>query len=461
MMRAMSLDDTTIAAIATAPGASGVAVVRISGPLALAVADRVVRGSGPPPSLRRPGTFHHAHLADPHTGAILDDGLVLVFRAPHSYTGEDSVELQGHGGQVPARRLLEAVLAAGARPAEAGEFTRRAFLNGRLDLTQAEAVLDLISARTERAAAAAQAQLDGALGQRLTALYERLATLCADLEALLDFDESDVPESLLHTLDAQLTDLHAKIDRQLATWREGHLLREGALVVISGAPNVGKSSLLNALLGRARAIVSATPGTTRDTLEEGLALEGLPLRLVDTAGLREVACPIEREGVARARELLEQADLHLHLIEAGSLLASQLAAAPAGLPRDRTLLVVNKCDLVPASPDLAPLAGWTVVPISARVGTGLDRLRQALVQALGAAPAGAHEVGISSRHRAELQLTSGRIEAARAMLAEGPAGIVLAAGALRDGAEALGRITGRVYSDELLDRIFSRFCVGK
>ncbi len=461
MIRAMSLDDTTIAAIATAPGAAGVAVVRISGPLALVVADRVVRGSGPPPALRRPGSFYHAHFADPLSGAVLDDGLVLVFRAPHSYTGEDSVELQGHGGQMPARRLLEAVLAAGARPAAAGEFTRRAFLNGRLDLTQAEAVLDLITARTERAAAAAQAQLDGALGQHLAALYETLATLCADLEALLDFDESDVPESLLHTVDARLVELHAEIDRQLATWHDGHLLREGALVVISGAPNVGKSSLLNALLGRARAIVSPTPGTTRDTLEEGLALEGIPLRLVDTAGLRDVACPIEREGVARARELLEQADLHLHLLEAGSSLVDQLAAAPGGLPRDRTLLVVNKCDLAPTPPNLNALDGWTVVPVSARVGTGLDQLRHALVRALGSAPAGPADTSISTRHRAELQLTAGRIGEARALLADGPVGIVFAAGALRDGAEALGRVTGRVYSDELLDRIFSRFCVGK
>lgn len=459
--RAPAGDGATIAALATAGGPGAVAIVRISGAAARAVAARVVRQSGDLPWDELAGRWRHVRVVHPASGAALDDAVMLVFRAPRSYTGEDVVELQGHGGGVPARRLLEAVLAAGARLAQPGEFTRRAFLNGRLDLTQAEAVLDLIRARTDRAAQAARAQLDGVLGGEIGALYDGLTEVCADVEALLDFDEDETPAGFAARGAARLEALSARLRALLATWHTGHLLREGALVVISGRPNVGKSSLLNALLGRARAIVAATPGTTRDSIEEAMALDGVPLRLVDTAGLRATDCAIEAEGVARAGALVAQADLNLHLLDSSRPLDGEDREQLARLAPARTLLALNKCDL-PRRLDPGDLPGWRSVPISARDGTGLDALRAALSGMLGVSAAAPMAADVSARHRQELETAAAALaEGRRLLLEEGGEGLVLAAEQLRAAALALGRITGRVYSDDLLEAIFSRFCVGK
>ncbi len=454
-------DAETIAALATAGGPAGVAVVRISGAAARAVAARVVRLPADFPWEDAVGRWRHVRVLHPASGEALDDAVMLVFGAPRSYTGEDVVELQGHGGALPARRLLEAVLAGGARLAQPGEFTRRAFLNGRLDLTQAEAVLDLVQARSDRAAQAARAQLDGVLGGVIDELYGRLLEVCADVEALLDFDEEEAPAGCAAQGAARLELLAARLRALLATWHAGHLLRDGALVVISGRPNVGKSSLLNALLGCARAIVAATPGTTRDSIEEGMTLAGVPLRLVDTAGLRATECAIEAEGVARADALVAQADLNLHLLDISRPLADEDRALLARLPPARTLLALNKCDL-PRRLARGEPPGWRSVAISARAGTGLDELRAALVEMLGlnaSTPMGAE---VSARHRQELLAADAALEAGRRLLLEGGGEeLVLAAEQLRAAALALGRITGRVYSDDLLDAIFSRFCVGK
>jgi tRNA modification GTPase len=454
-------DGETIAALATAGGPAGVAIVRISGPAARSVAARVVRQSGDVPWQEMAGRWRHVRVLHPGSDATLDDAIMLVFRAPRSYTGEDVVELQGHGGGVPARRLLEAVLAAGARLADPGEFTRRAFLNGRLDLTQAEAVCDLIQARTERAAQAARAQLDGVLGGEIDALYEGLTEVCADVEALLDFDAEEAPAGCTARGAERLELLTARLRALLATWHTGHLLRDGALVVISGRPNVGKSSLLNALLGRARAIVAATPGTTRDSIEEGMALEGVPLRLVDTAGLRATACDIEAEGVARAGALVAQADLNLHLLDLSRPLTAEDREQLARLAPARTLLALNKCDLSHRL-DRDELSGWRSVTICARDGTGLEALRAALAGMLGLNASAPMAADVSARHRQELEVADAAIAEGRRLLLEGGGeGLVLAAEQLRAAALALGRITGRVYSDDLLDAIFSRFCVGK
>ncbi len=317
----------TIAAIATPPGEGAVALLRVSGPEATAIASRVCvparGGSLEKISLRRQ-VRARAHAAD---GATLDEVLVTRFAAPASYTGEDVVEISGHGGPLVARRLLEAVVAAGARVAAPGEFTQRAFLNGKLDLTQAEAVMDLIRAHSDLALRAANEQLGGGLGRRIESLREGLLNLVAHVEAHIDFPDEDISPETGAALLARLDDARAQVAALLDTARPGRILREGLRTAIVGEPNVGKSSLLNALAGRDRAIVSATPGTTRDTIEEYVAVGGLALRLVDTAGLREASDAIEREGIARAHREVAAADLVL-----------QVADASLPPPRGETLL---------------------------------------------------------------------------------------------------------------------------
>jgi tRNA modification GTPase len=456
----------TIAALATATGPAGVAVVRISGPEAFAVADRVARCAGRPPSQRPAGTFFHATFADGAAGEALDDGIVLIFRAPRSYTGEDTVELQGHGGALVARQVLQAVFHAGAQPAGPGEFTRRAFLNGRLDLTQAEAVLDVIQAQTARAARAAREQAAGGLRRRVEALYGRLTAVCADLETLLDFEEGEISPPFLDAARLELGAIITEGQTLLATWGEGHVLRDGALTVITGRVNAGKSSLLNALLGRPRAIVSESPGTTRDTIEEGYALNGIPLRLADTAGIRDAACAVEREGIARARELTEAADWVIYVVDGTAPPGAADREAIAALPVERMIVAVNKADR-PDCAGNAALAAALNLPAavamprcSALTPDGVRPVVEAL-QAKLEASAGSHEaVAISQRHAVELSTANAAIRRATGLLKH-PDELVLAAIPLREAAEALGRITGKMFSDDLLDTVFSRFCVGK
>ena len=452
--------DSPIAAIATAPGPAGVCVVRVSGAGALALGDALVPDLQRKPSQREGGTFFHARIVHPVTAEAIDDAVLLVYRAPHSYTGDETLEIQGHGGSLPARRLLAAVLAAGARLAEPGEFTKRAFLNGRLDLTQAEAVCDFIQARTERAASVARAQLDGALGQRVGLFYERMTGLCAEVEHLLDFDEGELPGTFAQMLAERLSGLLAEIDALADSWNEGHLLRDGALIVISGRPNAGKSSLLNALLGRNRAIVHDEPGTTRDVIEESYALNGMPLRLVDTAGLRETEQAVEREGIERARNLMRQADLNIHLIDRSAPGEAAEVLALKELSAARTVIGLTKCDLPSAGePSLAE--EWTRVRLSAKTGEGIDALRAAVVTRLGLDREPQGQPVVALRHVSELRAAARCGRQAAEALAAGPEAMVIAANRLREAAEALGRIVGRVYSDYLLEAIFSRFCVGK
>ena len=420
----------TIAALATAPGRGGVAVVRMSGPDAWEVAGRVL---GRPICDAQAGRFFFSRFGE------ADSGLVLVFKGPHSYTGEDVVEFHGHGGSVSPRRVLEACFAAGARLARRGEFTERAFLNGKLDLSAAEAVIDLVDARTDRAAADAQARLAGALSQRYESLYAKALELSGRLEHLLDVSEEEMPDGTMEAIAADIAQLRQRIDRLLATAHEGRILREGALVVLAGAPNAGKSSLMNALLGTRRAIVSDVAGTTRDTIEEGLDLDGWPVRLVDTAGLRETADVIEAEGVARAESQIAEADL--------------VIALDCDVPG--AIRIHAKCDLdeptEATSPEMAPLR------VSAKTGEGLEALRQRIAERLVALAAkGSEETGdVTARQASQLET------AAQALAGVDVGDPVLAANALRQAAEAIGRIVGKTYSDDLLDEIFSRFCVGK
>lgn len=445
----------TIAAIVTAPGPAGVCVVRISGPDALQVVDRLTPLTSHKPSQRAAGTFFYADIIHPQTHEKIDDTLILVFHAPRSFTGEEVVEIQGHGGTWPSQRLLDAVLAAGARMAEAGEFSKRAFLNGRLDLTQAEAICDFIQSKSARMAQAARAQLDGQLGSRLTALYEALLAHCSDIEHQLDFDEGDLSNTFLSETTQALQQTMIPLAQMIHAWNtQGHILRDGALVVLSGKPNAGKSSLLNALLGRNRAIVHHVPGTTRDVIEESMLMDGVPIRLVDTAGLRISTDDVEQEGIARTRALIKQADVNLQLIDVVTGTDDDLSA----LSQDaRSLVIFTKSDLLVASVPFQQ--GDKALMVSAQTGQGLELLVQAILKKLGVVNASAGIDIINQRHAQELRTAYTAAEQAHAELLQRD--LVIAANELRRAAEALGRIVGRVYTDDLLESIFSRFCVGK
>ena len=446
-----------IAALASAPGLGGVALIRLSGEGVYAIADRLAPRLSPPPSDRPAGTFAYATLRGPE-GEALDDAVLLFYRAPHSYTGEDTVELCVHGGAVVPQRVLDALFRLGARPAGPGEFTRRAFLNGRLDLTQAEAVADLIAAKTPRAEQAARANLHGRLSNALTPLYDDALTLSADVEHLLDFDEGELPPDFADQARERLADLAGRAHALLATWRQGRLLRQGALVVLAGPPNAGKSTLLNALLGADRAIVSPEPGTTRDSIEEALDLDGVPLRLVDTAGLRDAPGDIERQGVARAKDLIARADVVLCLLPPGE-------DPPSDLPPG-AILLRTKSDLLQKTSGTQGLG--TVERPEAAISALADPegaraavfalLRQALATQQGERDAATLA---TERQYAGLAQTLAALQDARASLDRGEPGLVPAAQRLRDAVDALGQILGRVYADDLLDRLFSHFCIGK
>lgn len=451
---------TTIAAIATAPGPAGISVVRISGPSAWETALRVCKL--PRDFSPAANSFRWTRFRNPVNDAVTDDGIVLFFAAPHSYTGEEVAELQGHGGRIPARRLLEAVLAAGAIPAEPGEFTKRAFLNGKIDLTQAEAVMELIESKTERAATSARDQLDGRLGTEIESLYAECIDIQAEIEHLLDFDENEIPTSFTRRTRERLGSLSDKMKSLISGWHTGHLLRDGALVVISGRPNAGKSSLLNALLGRDRAIVSAIPGTTRDSIEESFSIDGIPMRLVDTAGIRrEASDSVEAEGIERTGLLLEKADINIRVIDLASPDAGKELSSCANeiAGRSGALVALNKTDIAGNSVEIPE--GLNCVRISTRTGDGLDKLTLALRDILEADSSAAAGTDISERHRHLLEEALSYAQKASACLEEGEEGLVLAAQQMKQSSGYLAEITGKVWNEDLLDAVFSKFCIGK
>ncbi len=430
----------TIAAIATPPGKGAIGVVRLSGPRALAVGARVWRGRDP--RTLAGGRFTHGRMVDPESGEAIDEGLLLVFRAPRSYTGEDALEFQLHGSPAVLRRALEALLAAGARPAEPGEFTLRAYLNGKLDLAQAESVLALVEAETETARRQALRGLSRELSRRIRAIEAPLLDLLAQVQATLDYPEEGVPAP---RVEAALFDALSGIEALLKTARAGRIAREGARLVLLGPPNAGKSSLLNALLGFERALVAPVPGTTRDYLEAPLALEGLPLEAVDTAGVRATDDPIERAGVERALGLARTADLVLWVADR----SERKADPPAELDPERVLLVASKADLPPAWRDPAYL------PVSAKTGTGLDELRKAIRERL-LAGAAEGEVWLTSERQAEaLARAAAHLEAARGA-PDDLLGLEVEAAL-----EALAEVTGTRVVEAAIERIFKNFCVGK
>jgi tRNA modification GTPase len=405
--------------------------------------------------------LYHGRLCRPdHTP--LDEVLAVVMRAPHSYTGEDVVEVHCHGGSQILRSVLDLFLAAGARLARPGEFTERAFLNGRLDLAQAEAVAALIGARSEQAARVALGQLEGRLSRQLLKFTEELRELLALLEAHIDFPDDDLGCLDRQALTARSATVRREMSELLRTFDTGRALREGVTVLILGRPNVGKSSLLNALLGEARAIVTEVPGTTRDTVEEQLVLGGLPLRLIDTAGVRETADPIEQEGVRRAREKAAAADLVLLVIDGSRPLTAEDRMAMSLAPPERTILVRNKSDL-PSVAVAEPLGQFSCqAVVSVRQGAGLAALRVAVVAHFcgGGREAGAGVVLTERRHRDALSGALAALERFLVAQADGEPLECLAI-EVRESLAALGQITGETTPDAILEQIFSRFCIGK
>lgn len=450
----------TIAAIATAPGTAGIAIVRISGSESLSIADRIFRCRGQKPSARPGGSMVVGHVVD---GAeLVDQAILLIMRAPNSYTCEDVIEIQGHGGDTCARRILRCALDAGAAPAQPGEFTQRAFLNGRIDLVQAEAVLDLIHARSDRAAAAAAQQLSGVLSGELNGIYDSLIHISADIEATLDFPEDELPDTVFPELQRRLSAVRGRMEALYASWGEGHLLRDGARIVISGNPNVGKSTLLNGLLGKDRAIVSDIPGTTRDTIEEDVVLNGIPVRLIDTAGLRNTTDKVERIGVERTRKQIEEADLHIYMIDTTQPVDEHVINMLSNLPPNRSIILANKYDLTNKSINInAPVSA---IFISAIDPVHIEEVKKQIVTllstnyGLSARP----HAAISERHRKLLHTSMQEINDASELFSTcDEEVVVLLISRLRSALDRLGEITGRIYHDELLNQIFSKFCIGK
>ncbi|NLY55242.1 MAG: tRNA uridine-5-carboxymethylaminomethyl(34) synthesis GTPase MnmE [Firmicutes bacterium] len=458
-------DHDTIAAISTPLGEGGLAVIRVSGDDAVAVVDRVFAPGGKvKPGFLGSVASHTVHYGYIHNrqGERVDEVLVTVMLAPRTFTREDTVEISCHGGIVSAQRVLEAVLGAGARLAEPGEFTKRAFLNGRIDLAQAEAVIDLIRAKTEASQAVALTNLRGGLSERVRRIREAIVEVLTYLEASIDFPEDEIPP-LEQDLDQLLTWARSEVAALIETARTGRIYREGLATVILGRPNVGKSSLLNALLGEERAIVTQIPGTTRDILEEQINLRGLPLRIIDTAGIRATTDEVERIGVTRSIEAIERADIILFLVDYSSGLTPEDWEVAATLPVGRTILVANKADLPSGSGfgDLVERFGEPVL-ISAKEHTGLDELKDRILEKASVIKVDRTETVLVTnlRHLEALRQACESLENAHQAFVGGmPADLITID--LHAAVAYLGEITGDTASADVIDRIFANFCIGK
>ena len=473
------LDRDTIAAIATGAGAAGIGVIRLSGAKAFEIVNTL---TGKTPAPRKAALVT---ISD-ENGDALDEGLCLCFPGPHSFTGEDVAELQCHGGPVLLQLVLRACTNAGARRAEPGEFSQRAFLNGKIDLLQAEAISDLINSGSEAAARSAKRTLSGAFSQEVDALLQELIALRVFVEAAIDFPEEEIDFIADSDVLERLATIEQRLSEVLAVARRGRTLVDGLRIVIAGSPNAGKSSLLNQLAEEQRAIVTNIPGTTRDLLREQIAIEGLPLHIIDTAGLREASDEVEQEGIRRAREAMGEADRILLVVDSAVDNAVDSAVDSAGesagdsaaesaetsvteviarfseeLPADTPITVVfNKADISGLPIALSEIDGTTVIYLSALTGDGLDLLRQHLLESAGLSSDSGNDYSARARHITALESCSDHVSRGRAQL-EHHGAAELVAEDLRNAQDDLGSITGQFTSDALLGEIFSSFCIGK
>lgn len=452
----------TIAAIATPLGESGIGVIRISGSRAYDVGDAIFKSSSKTPlKERRDRSIQYGTIvAD--DGRIVDEVLLLIMKGPHSYTAEDVLEIQCHGGRKPLEEILGLVLSHGARMANPGEFTQRAFTNGRIDLAQAEAVMDVIQAKSRQGLTNAVSQLEGRLSKVIGSMRKELTDFITRLEVTIDYPEEDLEDITVPDVAGAIKKQITALDQMLATSEEGRLIRDGVMVAIAGTPNAGKSSLLNRLLKEDRAIVTDVPGTTRDVLEEWISLKGVPIRLVDTAGIRETDDTVEKIGVDKAKDYVNKADVVLAVIDSSRPLTAEDKEILGDAQQKNALLVLNKSDLTPVvtAADLKAY-GKPVFTISASTGEGLEALKEALLsQALGRSDASGSALLTNTRH---IELVRQSRAALKRALDSIEAGMPVdcAVVDLRDAWDLLGSITGDTVHDDMVTEIFSRFCLGK
>ncbi|WP_346355100.1 tRNA uridine-5-carboxymethylaminomethyl(34) synthesis GTPase MnmE [Azotosporobacter soli] len=458
--------EDTISAVATAVGEGGIGIIRLSGVNAVKVAENLFKPTNKSPVAQLAShQLTYGKVVDSLSGQAVDEAMLVVMRSPRSYTKEDVVEIHCHGGPVPLRRTLELTLRHGARLAEAGEFTKRAFMNGRLDLVQAEAVMDLIRAKSDASLSMALGQLQGSLSTKVKEMRHEILALIAHLEATIDFPEEDIDELTTQEVRSRLTALLTQMDHLLAGRKTGRILREGLETVIIGKPNVGKSSLLNALLREQRAIVTDIPGTTRDIIEESVSIRGIPLKIVDTAGIRETKDIVEKIGVERARALIEKADLILLLLDASAPLTDEDKEVLRLLEGKEAMIILNKSDLPPLwqETDLQQeIAGKKILKLSVLDGSGLDELEEAIVKLV-------YSGAVSPKENAFLQnvrqadLLEKASEQAKDALRTIDAGLPpdFVVVDLRSVWESLGEITGDTVGEDIIQQIFSQFCIGK
>ncbi|MDH4233072.1 MAG: tRNA uridine-5-carboxymethylaminomethyl(34) synthesis GTPase MnmE [Nitrospirota bacterium] len=460
----MRFENDTIAAISTPVGQGGIGIVRISGPQAIAIADRIFRpkkaGS---PSTARSGSLLYGHSINPADNAVMDEVLVSVMRAPRSYTKEDVVEINCHGGMISVKRTLEAVLTQGARLADPGEFTKRAFLNGRINLTQAEAVSDIIVAKTEESMRLALEQLRGGLSEKLGDIREKLIETGALAEAYIDFPEDDIETDSWLRIRSRLEGIKKEIDDLSGTFQEARFFRDGLSAAIVGRPNVGKSSLLNLLLKKERAIVTPLPGTTRDLIEDYLNINGLPIRIMDTAGIRNSDEIVEKEGIRRSLNAIDTADYVMALVDGSEPLGEEDLQLIELIRGKNAVLLINKSDL-PSRISLAALreSGKELLPVSALTGKGIEELKSHIFQS-NLRNWNEEREGVvvtNIRHKTALDMTSASLERAIGLLSENQP-LEFFSIELREALDSLGEITGIVTADDILDKIFSTFCIGK